>query len=65
MIFVDTSVFIYALGVTLQFRRCGGSGFNVDSMSNMPRQTEPAYQDGLRYDEWEVVASELVFEPEP
>ena len=33
-------------------------------MSNMPRQTEPQYQDGFRCDEWEVVAPELVFEPE-
>ena len=28
-------------------------------------KSEPEYQDGLRCDEWEVVAPELVFEPEP
>ena len=33
-------------------------------MSNMPRQTEPQYQDGFRCDEWEVVVPELVFEAE-
>ena len=33
-------------------------------MSNMPRQTEPQYQDDLRCDEWELVVPELVFEPE-